>query len=165
MLKKEGIPYGVPGTSLVPGLDSAKDLHAKLQRDAALLDEEVSSDAFFNFVVTGYSLIDWIKNDPGVPAAARTQSEIDALYADKWLKVCGDLAAAAKHFTLTKRKPITFSATSRQGYGMGRYGKGRYGVGEKSIEVALNDGTRFSALELVEGVLDMWQSFFAKYGI
>jgi hypothetical protein len=140
--------------TLVSGLDSAKDLHAKLQRNAALLDKEVSSDAFFNFVVTGYSLIDWIEKDPGVPAAAKTQ--IDALYADKWLKVCGDLATAAKHFALTQRKPITSSATSQQGYGMGRYGKGAWGVGEESIEVALNDGTRFSALELVEGVLGTW---------
>jgi hypothetical protein len=76
---------------LLPGLDSAKDLHAKLQRDAALLEKEVSSDAFFNFVVTGYSLIDWIKNDPSIHTAAKTQPEVHALYADKWLKVCGDL--------------------------------------------------------------------------
>ena len=151
--------------TLIPGLDSAKDLHAKLQRDAALLDKEVSSDVFFNFVVTGYSLIDWIKNDPGVPPAATTPSEIDSLYADKWLKVCGDLATAAKHFTLTQRKPISSSATSHQGYGTGRYGKAVYGIGEESIEVTLNDGTSFSALELVEGVLDSWQSFFAKHRI
>jgi hypothetical protein len=74
-------------------------------------------------------------------------------------------ATAAKHFAPTQRKPITSSATSHQGYGMGRYGKGGYGVGEESIKVALNDGTRFSALELVQGVLGTWQSFFAKHGI
>lgn len=55
-------------------------------------------------------------------------------YADKWLRVCGDLATAAKHFELTRRNPITSSATSRQGYGMGRYGKGGYGAGEESIK-------------------------------
>ena len=55
--------------SLTYGLQTAKELLEKLRRDAALLDEEVSSDRFFNFVVTGYSLIDWIKNDPAVPAA------------------------------------------------------------------------------------------------
>ena len=151
--------------ALVPGLASARDLHAKLQRDAAFLDKEVSTDALFNFVVTGYSLIDWIKEDPGVPTVAKTKSEIDALRADKWLKVCGDLATAAKHFVLTQRKPITSSATSRRGYSMGGHGKGGYSVGEESIEVSLNDGTHFSALELVAGVLDTWQSFFAKHGI
>lgn len=43
---------------------SSQDLFAKLQRDAALLvDDEVTTDRFFNFVITGYSLIDWVKVD------------------------------------------------------------------------------------------------------
>lgn len=151
--------------SLTFGLTSAKDLLAKVQRDAALLDQEVTSDAFFNFVVTGYSLIDWIKHDPTVPPAAKAGSEINGLYNEKWLKVCGDIATAAKHFTLTARQPITNSASSERGYGMGRYGKGGYGVGEESIKVKLNDGTAFTALDLVQGVLATWQSFFLKHGI
>jgi hypothetical protein len=150
---------------LLPGLDSAKDLFAKLQRDAALLDNEVSSDGFFNFVVPGYSLIDWIKNDPSIPALAKSKPEVDALYADTRLKVCGDLATAAKHFVLTQRTPITSSATSCQGFGVGRFGKGGFGIGEESINVALNDGTNISALDLVEGVLGTWQSFFARHGL
>jgi hypothetical protein len=45
-------------------LKSANDLYAKLQRDAALLlEDEVTTDRFFNFVITGYSLIDWVKED------------------------------------------------------------------------------------------------------
>jgi hypothetical protein len=151
--------------ALVPGLASASDLHAKLQRDAAIMVEEVSCDAFFNFVVTGYSLIDWTMNDPAIPNQAKTDPEVCALYADKWLKVCGDLATAAKHFALSKRKAITTSAMSQQGYGKGRYGKGPYGVGEESISVLLNDGTEFSALELVAGVRDTWHSFFSRHGI
>ena len=135
--------------SLTFGFTSAKDFHAKLQHNAALIDREVTGDALFNFVINGYSLIDWVKNDPSVPVAAKEAAELGALYADKWLKVCGDLATAVKHFTLTGRIPITASATSKQDYGVGRYGKGGYGVGEESIKVLLNDGTTFSALELV----------------
>ena len=90
--------------SLTYGLQTAKELLEKLRRDAALLDEEVSSDRFFNFVVTGYSLIDWIKNDPAVPAAAK--AAVSPLYSDPWLKVCGDLATASKHFILTTRVPM-----------------------------------------------------------
>lgn len=151
--------------SLTFGLSSAKDLHAKLHRDAALLEKEVTSDGLFNFVVTGYSLVDWVKKDTSVPAAARTAKEVDVLYADRWLEVCGDLATAAKHFTFKKRIPITTSATSRKGWGMGRLGKGGYGVGEESIKVQLNDGTEFSALELVKGVLASWDNFFSRHGI
>jgi hypothetical protein len=66
--------------SLTYGLSTAKELLEKLQRDAALLDEEVTSDRFFNFVVTGYSLIDWVKNDPVVPAAAKVV--VSSFYSD-----------------------------------------------------------------------------------
>jgi hypothetical protein len=151
--------------SLTFGLSSARDLFAKLQRDAVALDEEVTSDRLFNFVVTGYSMIDWIKNDPSVPVSAKAAAVVQGLYTDRWLKVCGDLATASKHFALTNRVPVTFSATSASGFGKGRYGNGGYGVGEESIEVQLNDGTTFHCLDLVNGVLKTWQGFFMTHGI
>jgi hypothetical protein len=151
--------------TLTFGLTSIRDLQAKLQRDADTLDEEVTSDRFFNFVVTGYSMIDWVKNDPSVPSTAKVPAIVQGLYDDQWLKVCGDLATASKHFTLTKRTPITSSASSSSGFGVGRYGKGGYGVGEESIEVCLNDGTSFHCLDLVQGVLSSWQTFFSVHKI
>jgi hypothetical protein len=123
-------------------LSSIRDLFAKLQRNAAALEQEVTSDGVFNFVVTGYGLYD-----------------------DQWLKVCGDLANACKHFILDRRKPVTKSANSARGWGAVRYGKGGYGVGEESIEVQLNDGTSFQCLDLVKNVLATWQSFFKSHGM
>lgn len=149
--------------SLTYGLATAKDLLEKLERDAALLDEEVTSDRFFNFVVTGYSLIDWVKNDPSVPSAARTA--VSSLYSDPWLQVCGDIANASKHFVLKKRTPITAGTTSKQGWGLGRWGKGGWGVGEESIIVTLNDATTYSGLDLMKGVLHTWKDFFTRHGI
>ena len=147
---------------LIPGISTAKDLFEKLKRDAAILDKEVSSDAFFNFVITGYSLIDWVKKDSSIPHA---KADIDALYSNKWLKICGDLATSAKHFVFTNRKPITSSSTSRQGYGIGRYKKGAYGVGEELIAVSLTDGSEISSLEIVLNVIDTWQLYFTKHKI
>jgi len=151
--------------TLTFGLSSTRDLFAKLQRDAAALDEEVTSNRLFNFVVTGYSMIDWVRNDPAVPASAKTANAIQGLYNNKWLKVCGDLATASKHFKLTRRMPVTSSAITSQGFGVGRYGKGGYGIGEESIEVQLNDGTTIHCLDLDQGVVDFWQSFFSAHGI
>src|SRR5262245_23187408 len=110
--------------SLTFGLKTARDLLDKLKRDADLLDEEVTSDRFFNFVVTGYSLVDWLKHEPSVPRAA-----IEAMYKDQWIKICGDLATASKHYQLTSRPPIVSDTKSSQGWGMGRFGKGGWGVG------------------------------------
>ena len=149
--------------SLTYGLSSANGLLGKLRRDAALFDEEVTSDRFFNFVVTGYSLIDWVKNDPSVPTAAK--SAVSSLYSDAWLKVCGDLATASKHFILTMRVPVTADASSKRGWGCGRLGKGGWGQGEESIVVMLNDGASYSGLDLVSGVLQTWERFFTSYGM
>ena len=146
-------------------LSSIRDLFAKLQRNAAALEQEVTSDGVFNFVVTGYTMIEWVKNDPKVPSVAKAGSVVQGLYDDQWLKVCGDLANACKHFILDRRKPVTKSANSARGWGAVRYGKGGYGVGEESIEVQLNDGTSFQCLDLVKNVLATWQSFFKSHGM
>jgi hypothetical protein len=85
-------------------LSSVRDLFAKLQRDAAALEDEVTSDRLFNFVVTGYSLIDWIEHDPSIPTAAKVASALRGLHDDHWLKICGDLATACKHFKVERRR-------------------------------------------------------------
>jgi hypothetical protein len=150
---------------LTYGFRSVRELFVKLQRDAKLLDEEVTSDRLFNFVLTGYSLIDWIKNDPSVPQSAKSQTETSSLYADPWLKICGDLATASKHFKLTNRQPVTRSATSYQGYGVGRYGKGGFGVGEEAIQIELDDGATYDGLEFVNDVVETWKRFFHRHQI
>jgi|HubBroStandDraft_6_1064221.scaffolds.fasta_scaffold205895_3 hypothetical protein len=151
--------------TLTPGMSSVRDLLIKLQRDADLLEDEVTNDRFFNFVITGYSMIDWVKHDPSVPIGAKTHIAIQGLRSDRWLTVCGDLATASKHFKLTHRVPVVASTDSSRGYNLGRYGKGGYGIGEASIDVELNDGTKFGCLDLVRGVLSTWSSFFAIHSI
>lgn len=136
-------------------LSSARELFEKLKRDAALLDAEITTDKFFNFVITGYSIIDWCKADATLAAL-----DLQALYGDYWLKICGDLATASKHFQLTTRQPITGSASSEQGYGVGRYGAGGYGVGEESIKIHLNDGTEISCFDFVREVVARWEQVF-----
>ena len=124
---------------------SVRDLFAKLRRDADALDQEVTSDRLFNFVITGYSLIDWVKNDPNNPHKEE-DPVIKRLRTDKWLKICGELANSCKHFALEepnrrkqRRKPITVSALSKQGFGLGRYGRGWVpkGTGEESTAIQL----------------------------
>jgi len=149
---------------LLPGtLRSAADLLQKLRRDAALLEQEVTSDRLFNFVVTGYSLIDWVRHDPNVPATAK--AERNTLYQHQWLILCGDLATAAKHFELTTRSPTASKVTAVQGYGLGGFGKGPYGVGEEQIEIHLPNGTVHSLSELTNGVLNTWTDFFKRHKI
>lgn len=151
--------------NLTPGLTSAVDLFHKLQRDVGRLNNEITSDDLFNFVITGYSLIDWVKHDTSLPAFARTSDEIDRLHKEPWLKVCGDLATASKHYTLTRRKPVVISAESQRGFGVGRFGQGAYGVGEEAIEIRINNNSEWTALEFACGVLQAWLQFFERHGV
>jgi hypothetical protein len=148
----------MPPRPLPIPLTSARELFEKLKRDAALLnDDEVTSDRFFNFVITGYSLIDWIKADP-----AFVGFFVQPLYDNRWLKICGDLANASKHFQLNGRRiPITSAAISSQGFGVGGFGKGGYGIGEESIEIQLNDGSTINFTDLIQEVVSVWETVFS----
>lgn len=150
--------------ALTYGLLSARSLYEKLQRDAKALKEEVNSDRFFNFVVTGYSLIDWVKEDPSVPQTAQTA--VNDIHQDQWIKTCGDIAIASKHFTVKYRQLSTSSVTSEQGFGRGRFGLGPFGLGEERIEVKLtDDDPSFDCFELVDGVMNTWNNFFSSHEI
>jgi len=129
------------------------------------LDNGVTSDCFFDLVITGYSLIDWVKNDTTLPALARDEACSGQLHQEPWLKVCGDLATASKHFGLKYRAPVVTNATSRTGYGAGRYGIGAYGEGEEDIEVEIGKGKVWAARKFAIGVLQAWLQFFERHGI
>lgn len=99
------------------GLRSATDLNGKLQRDAATLKQVITSDNFFNFVVTGYSLIDWVRHESGSPV--KRSDAINRFFENRWLKTCGDIATAAKHHTITIRQGvITRNVTTNKGFGI-----------------------------------------------
>ena len=135
------------------------DLYGKLKRDADLLDEVVSGDRFFNFVVTGYHLREWINKDHTVGAEIKTR--LDQASSHRWLLICADVANASKHFVQAPKKTVQ-KAESSSGYGVGRYGKGEYGVGEESIHLTLPDGTEVTAAELRRGVMQLYAFVFGE---
>jgi hypothetical protein len=148
------------------GLRTARDLLAKLTRDAELLREEVSSDRFFDFVVTAYSLADWVKHDPAVSASAK--ADLQGIRGTPSIKICRDLANASKHFHLDPQKnpnATVAAADSDRGFGVGRFGMGGYGVGEEAITVVLSAGTSRDGLNVMEEALRDWNDFFTSHGL
>jgi hypothetical protein len=154
-------------SSLTYGFRTASALLEKLRRDRALLTEHVTPDRFFNFVVTGYHIIDWIKHDPTVPRSAKDDRE--SMYRDPYVQVCQDLANASKHFELDRRRgrrdPVVEKTSAVRGFGFGRYGAGAYGTGEESVTIVLTDGSRLDVLAFADNVVATWDAFFAKHGI
>lgn len=145
-------------------LASIFDLYEKLQRDGAALDDEVTVERVFNFAATAYSLIEWIKNDPAVSPLVKTQAAIDALSNDQWIKLCGDLITARKHFKLKRVSTARLGSPSRE-IGSASVKEGHYEDGKGKSEILLSDGTKFHSHDLVENVLSSWKSFFSRNGM
>ncbi|MGQ0712677.1 MAG: hypothetical protein ACT4PJ_02975 [Gemmatimonadaceae bacterium] len=136
---------------------------AKLKREHARLENEVTGDDLMNFVITGYHIIDWIKNNTSVSSAVT--AGVKLMYDNLYIAVCRDLANGSKHFDLRSdyKDRVTDKTSVISGYGTGRFGKGAYGVGEPSIVIVLTDGQRFDALEFAKQVVAAWEDFFAKH--
>jgi hypothetical protein len=138
------------------GLQTARDLFDKLQRDVHLLDEEVTSDRMFNLVVTARHLPEWIEKESGI-------KRLDELRDTDLFKTCRDIADASKHFELEEdraKKTKVDEVSSRRGFGVGRYGKGGYGVGEESISIKIKSQDPVNALEFARRLIDLYTPFF-----
>lgn len=145
-------------------LNSTHDLLEKLRSDVKLLEEQVTSYRFFNFVITGYHIIDWIKNDERIQESTRKAAM--EMYKNEYVSICRDLANASKHFEIDYNDRKTDSAESVQGcYGTGRFGKGIYGVGEEKITIKCSDGCEYDALEFAKSILQTWETFFTTNSI
>jgi hypothetical protein len=146
-----------------PGIKSTRELFDKAVRELAKLEDKVSPDNFANFVITAYSICDWVEKDPAVPALAR--SDLQAFRSTPAMAACRDLANGTKHFLLNYPNTVVVDATCTTGFGMGRYSKGPYGVGEPTIQVTLVDGTVADGLQLAREITDEWRKFLATHGV
>jgi hypothetical protein len=137
----------------------------KLRRDHRRLEKQITPDRVFNFVVTGFHVIDWIKNDPTTSAA--TKKAVRAMYRRRCISICRDLANASKHFTLDEdyQNQVVAKTSVLSGYGDGQYGQGTYGTGTRSVVIVLTDGSRLDVLDWAKEVVQTWETFFVQRGL
>ncbi|MGE0552767.1 MAG: hypothetical protein AB7R55_05000 [Gemmatimonadales bacterium] len=136
----------------------------KLKRDLALLDAEVTSDRFFNFVITARHLPEWLEKDPTCNSSA-VAANLVPLKASAIYRACRDIADASKHFSLNQRRQDQTDVThvdSGQGYGIGRFGHGAFGVGEELISISLSDGTEWDARVFAHELAAQFESLFLE---
>lgn len=151
---------------LTYNLSCPYDLLEKLRVDVKLFEKQATSYLFFNLVITGWHIRDWIKNNESIPKDA--QEAAKRMRNDRYISICRDLANASKHFKLNKnyKNRKTDSAKSvQEPYGTGRFGKGIYGTGEEEITITCSDGTSYNALKLANDILQTWENFFTTYNI
>lgn len=148
-------------------LNTPFDLLQKLRREFALLDEEVGPDHLFNFVVTSWSLTDWlIKSewgDPPAPDHAERTRAVNLLRKNLPIRICRDIGNGSKHFSLDKPDKnypqIVDRTEAHRGWGWGRWGKGQWGNFEPTYLVHVN-GKTIDMLDVGRDVLQLFENFF-----
>lgn len=140
---------------------TATDLFKKLKRDLALLDAEVTSDRFFNFVITARHLPEWSEKDPTYNGSAAIN--VAPLKESPIFRACRDIADASKHFSLKQwrlEQTNVAHVDSAQGFGTGRFGRGHFGVGEESISISLSDGSEWDAMVFAHELAALFEPLF-----
>ncbi|MBB5459013.1 hypothetical protein [Paraburkholderia sp. Cpub6] len=144
--------------------DSPVKLLEKAERDGAALtqalsncDESAVHDSLFNFAITAYHLVDWVKTlRPEVDISKVS----DLLEGSECLRACRDLCNASKHIDLTKYPPtaqdVRFSATAATSISNTSASQPPW-----RLKIQMKDGHTIRADDLVSDVIDAWKTFFA----
>lgn len=146
--------------SLAYGLKGWRDLFKKLERDGELLEQEVNSDRFFNFVVTAYHLCEWVEKDPHV--AGTVKNDVKTVRKNKHIAICRDIANASKH---VQSGPDYSNQMEGRTESTQAYGSSSYGKGQEEITVTLLDNSVITALSLKDEVLNVWRRFLRGHSL
>ncbi|MEP9322366.1 hypothetical protein PPMP20_04385 [Paraburkholderia phymatum] len=90
-------------------LTDATEMLRKAKRELARIQSDASVDHVYNFFVTAYHVIDYVKEGGSV-----SREELQALRTDWMIQYCADVCNKAKHMRLTRRDdvtPVRFSGT------------------------------------------------------
>lgn len=170
MAKKNSDRRSSKGGQRLPyGFNDACDLFRKLERDAKRVAKAKRgvdlADHFFNFLVTGFHLVEWIeKSFPHIP-----EKEIQDLKSRSWFGAIRELANASKHFALnyeTRRIAALCSRYVGSGPIPSRLNPQELtGISVYIKESEIESPKRYSVLEFVNEILDGYREFAERHGI
>ena len=151
--------------------DGPIDLLAKARRDREALqlavnesNELVLRDKLFDFSLTAYHIVDWVKafHPDLAPAAYALLNAVPALGA------CRDLANANKHFALALERGPYRSHPPTVGqvdYSAAPPVSADLPTARRWLKVVLVEGTRLRVEDVVDQALSAWEKFFTDHGL
>ena len=142
-------------------MSSPCDLLGKAIRDYEKMQKNISTDTIFNFFVTTYHVMDYVKALGTVNTLA-----IKQFYNDTDFKLCNFLCNKGKHFHLKNREPYeTKHQPAIQGDTLGSFVLGVGCLGGTERFVLLDNNQEIDVIELGEKLIDKWKAFFKTHGI
>ncbi|SAK77614.1 hypothetical protein AWB81_03747 [Caballeronia arationis] len=164
--------YGSP----VELLDKARRDGEALTQALSICDQSAVRDSLFNFAISAYHLLDWVKAFR--PELKGTVTAL--LNGSDSLGACRDLCNASKHLILTLERgpyrehpPIVANVnisptaqTSRLHIAEVSEQAGEQGIAPTSqppwrLKIQMKDGSKIAAEDLVSEVIGVWERFFA----
>lgn len=140
---------------------SPRDLLKKAKRDYVKMKADTSTDTVFNFFVTTYHIVDYVK-----ALGTVGDSTIEQLYADDDFKICQFLCNKGKHIKLRSGEPYEAQYQPPIEGGMvGSFVLNSDVLGGPERFVVLAGTQEVDVIELGQMLLDKWEAFFLAHGI
>ena len=140
---------------------SPRDLLAKAKRDYEKMKIDTSTDTIFNFFVTAYHIVDYVKALGTVP-----QTAIDTLYSDTDFRMCQFLCKKGKHIQLRGNEPYEAKhVPAIQGGILGSFILG-YDILGRTETFVIVDGTQeLDVVKIGDDLIKKREDFFLSHGI
>ena len=139
-------------------ITSPRDLLHKAKRDYEKMKADTSTDTIFNFFVTTYHVVDYVK-----ALGTVSDSAIGQLYADADFKLCQFLCNKGKHIKLWNGEP--YETKHQAGGNLGTFVLGLDPLGGWEKFVVLDGSQEVNVIQLGARLIDKWEAFFATHGI
>jgi hypothetical protein len=131
----------------------------KAKRDLQKLSEDTNIDSIFNFFVTAYHVVDYVKVLNTVPV-----DDIKALYEEPDFRKCRYICNKSKHRTLDKGDD-EFITYKRPSAALGEFMLGESALGLGRAYFIIDEAEQVEVLDLGKRIIDRWEAFFNTHSI
>lgn len=135
-----------------------RDLLEKAQRDLKILQMNPNIDTVFNYFVTAYHVVDYVKANDLAP-----ESAIDGLYQEEDFRMCRFICNKGKHLSL--RTGDEYDTYRRPGSTLGDFTLGETLLGVGEAYLVIGEEGQIDVVELAERIIDRWTRFFEEHEI